>query len=98
MVDQGDVIDETTINVGRRIRSLRKQRNLSQQALADASGLSRNTLSLLERGQTSPTVSTLKRLAISLDVEIDSFYGHDGFLIEVDGITKAVKKFLNQTV
>ena len=31
-------------------------------------------------------------------VEIDSFYGHDGFLIEVDGITKAVKNFLNQTV
>ena len=30
-------------------------------------------------------------------VEIDSFYGHDGFLIEVEKITKAVKEFINQT-
>jgi transcriptional regulator with XRE-family HTH domain len=75
MADYSESIDETTINVGKRIRRLREQRNLSQQALADGSGLSRNTLSLLERGQTSPTVSTLKRLAIALDVEIDSFFG-----------------------
>jgi transcriptional regulator with XRE-family HTH domain len=74
MVDQNESVDETTINVARQIRILRKRRNLSQRALAEASGLSRNTLSLLERGQTSPTVSTLKRLAIALGVDINAFF------------------------
>lgn len=27
-------------------------------------------------------------------VEVESFYGHDGFLLEVEGITKAVRSFL----
>jgi transcriptional regulator with XRE-family HTH domain len=74
MVDQNDGVDEITVNVARQIRILRKRRNLSQRELAEASGLSRNTLSLLERGQTSPTVSTLKRLAIALGIDINAFF------------------------
>jgi transcriptional regulator with XRE-family HTH domain len=74
MVDQNDGVDEANVNVARQIRLLRKRRNLTQQALAEASGLSRNTLSLLERGQTSPTVSTLKRLAVALGVDINAFF------------------------
>lgn len=74
MVDQYDEVDETTLNVARQLRTLRERRNLSQRSLAEASGLSRNTLSLLERGQTSPTVSTLKRLAIALGVDMNAFF------------------------
>ncbi len=67
-------IQQTTENVGRKIRRLRERKRLSQQAVADLSGLSRNTLSLIERGQSSPTVSTLKRLAIALGVSINAFF------------------------
>jgi len=74
MVEQNDNVDETTVNVARQIRTLRERRNLSQRSLAEASGLSRNTLSLLERGKTSPTVSTLKRLAIAMGVDINAFF------------------------
>lgn len=66
--------DDKTINVGKQIRMLREQRKFSQQALAEASGISRNTLSLIEREQTSPTVSTLKRLASALSVDINAFF------------------------
>ncbi len=66
--------DDTAVNLGNQIRLLRDQRNLSQQALAKASGISRNTLSLIERGLTSPTVSTLKGLAQALGVEINAFF------------------------
>jgi transcriptional regulator with XRE-family HTH domain len=69
-----EVEDDTAINLGNQIRLLRDQRQLSQQALAHASGISRNTLSLIERGQTSPTVSTLKGLAKALGVEINAFF------------------------
>lgn len=74
MANQNESIDETGVNVARQIRILRKRRNLSQAELAEASGLSRNTLSLLERGLTSPTVSTLKRLAIALGIDINAFF------------------------
>jgi transcriptional regulator with XRE-family HTH domain len=74
MEDPSELIDETTLSVANQIRLLRNRRNLTQRELAEASGLSRNTLSLLERGQTSPTISTLKRLAIALDVDINAFF------------------------
>lgn len=69
-----DTEEETTIDVGKQIRVLREQRGLSQQTLAEASGVSRNTLSLIERGRTSPTVSTLKSLASALSVDISAFF------------------------
>lgn len=66
--------DDRPIDVGKQIRILREHRGLSQQALASSSGLSRNTLSLIERGQTSPTVSTLKSLVSALSVDINAFF------------------------
>lgn len=66
--------EEDTIEVGKQIRILREQRKFSQTALAEASGISRNTLSLIERGQTSPTVATLKSLAQALSVDINAFF------------------------
>ncbi len=66
--------DDTEIDIGKQIRILRQQSKLSQRALAEASGISRNTLSLIERGQTSPTVSTLKSLANALSIDINAFF------------------------
>ncbi len=63
-----------TSDVARQIRRLRERRHLSQRALAQASGLSRNTLSLLERGQTSPTLATLEKIAAALQVDINIFF------------------------
>ena len=65
---------ETSNDVGRRIREARKNAGLSQRELAHRSNISVNTLSLLERGQTSPTIATLQKLAGSLSVEISYFF------------------------
>lgn len=46
-------------------------------ALAEASGLSTNAISKIERGETSPTVSTLRRLANALDVPVIAFFRED---------------------
>jgi transcriptional regulator with XRE-family HTH domain len=64
-------------SVGRRLRALRKGRRISIRALADLSGLSVNTLSLVENGKTSPSVSTLYQLAQSLNVPITAFFEPD---------------------
>lgn len=66
--------EELLSNVALQIRLLRQRQNFSQQELADASGLSRNTLSLLERGLTSPTVTTLQKIAEVLQIEISDFF------------------------
>ncbi|NPA90309.1 MAG: helix-turn-helix domain-containing protein [Chloroflexi bacterium] len=65
---------KSRIDVGARLRSIRTQRGLSLRALAKASGLSLNTLSLIERNRTSPSVSTLQRIAAALGVPITAFF------------------------
>lgn len=60
--------------VGQRVRQLRTERGLSIRALAEASGLSANTLSLIENGKISPSVSTLQRAAQALAVPITTFF------------------------
>ena len=69
------VIDSTgQVNVGRRLRELRAERDLSIRALAEKSGLAINTLSLIENNKTSPSVSTLQQLAVALEVSITAFF------------------------
>jgi transcriptional regulator with XRE-family HTH domain len=67
-----------SVDVGTRLRQLREQRNLSMRALAAASGLSANALSMIERGKTSPSVSTLYKVADALGVPITTFFGEIG--------------------
>jgi transcriptional regulator with XRE-family HTH domain len=61
-------------NVGLHLKEMRSQRGLSLRALAALCDLSPNTISLIERGVTSPSVSTLHRLATALGVPITAFF------------------------
>ncbi|MGB7094027.1 MAG: helix-turn-helix domain-containing protein, partial [Anaerolineales bacterium] len=65
---------EKTMDVGVRLRELRTERGLSMRALARLSGLSTNALSMVERGKTSPSVSTLYKLSEALEVPITAFF------------------------
>src|SRR3990172_4287777 len=62
------------INVGRRLRELRIARGFSIRALAQKSGLNVNTLSFIENGKTSPSVSTLQLVAAALELPINAFF------------------------
>lgn len=63
-----------SIDVGIRLRQLREARKVSMRALAQMSGLSANALSMIERGKTSPSVSTLYRIADALGVPVTDFF------------------------
>lgn len=65
-------------NVGQRIRELREQQGLSLRTLADKCGLSINAISRIERGANSPTVSSLHRLAMALEVPITELFNIHG--------------------
>lgn len=59
--------------VGERLRSARLARGWSAKELAAAGNLAINTISLIERGKISPTVATLHKLALALDVPLSLF-------------------------
>ena len=61
-------------NVGARLRALREERGLSLRELAEKCGLSFNAISRIERGENSPTVSTLHLLATAFNVPIAAFF------------------------
>jgi len=62
------------LNIAERIREYRQQLGLSGSQLAEASGLSRGMLSKLEKGQVSPSLATLVRLSVALQVPVTAFF------------------------
>ncbi len=65
---------KVAVDVGLRLKQLREDRHVSMRTLAKNSGLSANALSMIERGLTSPSVSTLTKLAGALEVPITAFF------------------------
>lgn len=65
MVDDGD---QVLREFGQRVREARQQAGLSQEELAEVSGLHRTYVSSLERGQRNVSVLNVVRLARSLGV------------------------------
>ncbi|HHH81693.1 MAG TPA: helix-turn-helix domain-containing protein [Chloroflexi bacterium] len=63
-----------SVDIGVRMRQLREAQGWSIRELARRSGLSANALSLIERGRTSPSVSTLYKVSAALSVPITSFF------------------------
>ena len=68
-----------------RLKELRNQKGMSQEVLADESGLSLRTIQRIENGETNPTGDTLKRLSNALNVNPDEL---------IDWSIKEDKKYL----
>lgn len=60
--------------IAARARGLRAERGLSLEALADRSGVSRSMLSVIERGESSPTAVVLEKLATGLGVTLAALF------------------------
>jgi transcriptional regulator with XRE-family HTH domain len=60
-----------TMNIGKKIASLRKENNLTQMELADIMGVSYQAVSNWERGNSMPDISKLSELTTALGVRID---------------------------
>ena len=60
--------------IAERVRELRAAKGLSLEALAAHSGVSRSMISLIERGESSPTAVVLEKLATALGVMLASLF------------------------
>lgn len=63
--------------LGRKIRALRKAKNLTQEKLAELIEMSPRHIVNLENGSNQPAISTLKKIAAALDTSIASLYNND---------------------
>ncbi|MBU4434021.1 MAG: helix-turn-helix transcriptional regulator [Alphaproteobacteria bacterium] len=62
-------INPDLATLGRGIRRNRKDKNLSQEELAEAAGLHRNYIGFLERGERNPSVQAILEIARALSVK-----------------------------
>ena len=71
MKETASVLNE---RIADRVRELRAARGLSLDALASKSGVSRSMISLIERGESSPTAVVLEKLAGGLGVMLAALF------------------------
>ena len=62
------------VDLGARVRELRKARSWTLEQAAKQAGLARSTLSKIENGQMSPTYDALKKLAVGLEISIPQLF------------------------
>jgi len=64
-------------DLGARLRTLRTFYGLSQRELARRTGMANGTISLIEQGQVSPSVASLKRLLQGFPLSLAEFFTFD---------------------
>jgi transcriptional regulator with XRE-family HTH domain len=69
-----DTAPDLNQRIAERVRDLRATQGLSLDALAAKSGVSRSMISLIERGESSPTAVVLEKLAAGLGVMLASLF------------------------
>lgn len=62
------------LDLGARVRQLRKARDWTLEQAAGQAGLARSTLSKIENGQMSPTYEALKKLATGLEISVPQLF------------------------
>ncbi|MBE1282236.1 MAG: helix-turn-helix domain-containing protein [Rhodobacteraceae bacterium] len=70
----GEQADAEPLNLGERVRELRKARDWTLEQAAGKAGLARSTLSKIENGQMSPTYDALKKLAEGLGISVPQLF------------------------
>lgn len=62
------------LDLGARVRELRKAQDWTLEQAANQAGLARSTLSKIENGQMSPTYEALKKLAVGLQISVPQLF------------------------
>lgn len=70
----GPETEAEPLDLGARVRELRKARDWTLEQAAGQAGLARSTLSKIENGQMSPTYEALKKLAVGLEISVPQLF------------------------
>src|SRR2546423_15152986 len=69
---------QAEVDVGERLRALRRSRRATLRTVAERSGLSESFLSQVERGRSSASIESLRRVAEALGVSMADLFEPDG--------------------
>jgi transcriptional regulator with XRE-family HTH domain len=67
-------IEDIYKEIGERIIAGRKAKNMSQEQLATDAGIDRSHMGFIEQGRRKPTLSTLFKIAQSLDMTLEQLF------------------------
>jgi transcriptional regulator with XRE-family HTH domain len=86
------------MKIGTTIRAHRLQKGLSQGDIEKKTGLLRCYLSRVENGHTIPSLDTLSKIAVALDLPIAQFFADDsvGRQLNTQRLTDEELRFLTQ--
>lgn len=71
------VLGNDNMEIGKKITDLRKNNKLSQEDLAEKLGVTRQTISKLELGQTYPSINQAKELSKIFNISLDELVNND---------------------
>jgi len=63
-----------SVRFGKRLRELRKERDLSQEDFAARCGLDRTYVSGMERGVRNPSLAVIETLAVALGIRLEELF------------------------
>jgi transcriptional regulator with XRE-family HTH domain len=72
--ESGAEVAPAPLDLGHRVRELRKARGWTLEQAAVQAGLARSTLSKIENGQMSPTYDAVKKLALGLGISVPQLF------------------------
>ena len=67
-------MENVSLVFGKRVRDLRNSKSLSQEKLAELSGLHSTYIGQIERGEKSPTIESIYKISSGLDIPLSDFF------------------------
>ncbi len=84
--------NSVSINIGEKIKALRKKNELSIQKLAKKAGVSPAGIYKIETNEMTPTITTLMKIAGALDKKVSFFINEEESLADVEYIQEKERK------
>lgn len=69
-----EIFNRLSEKIGTRIKILREAKNMNQQDLADLCNFDKGDMSKIESGRANPTIKTLLKISLALDVEFSELF------------------------
>ena len=79
--------EAAAMNIGTTIRGFRLQKGMSQGDIEKRTGLLRCYLSRVENGHTVPSLDTLQKIAMALDLPLSQFFAEETISPNLGGVT-----------
>jgi|TARA_R110000796_G_scaffold88164_3_gene189776 transcriptional regulator with XRE-family HTH domain len=80
-------VEDAILDVGARLKTIRKLKGLSQRELAKRAGVTNSTISMIEKNSVSPSVSSLKKVLAGIPMSLVDFFSLE---VEDDNPRKVV--------